>query len=152
MYCPNAGGCDGKSHSKWAVADAVNFFAAAVVFGSMNWTSSGNDNNDENTLYVKSAGLASQFANEFIRQWHDLKDIKECSNVTVEGADSSVCNAANDCSINCESGSCCDGVDNDYDGLIDLQEESCACADGVDNDGNGYIDLDDFAYQKDPEQ
>ncbi|MET0596110.1 MAG: phospholipase D-like domain-containing protein, partial [Polyangiaceae bacterium] len=46
----------GKSHSKWAVADAGIAGHAAVVFGSMNWTGAGDTDNDENTLYVKNDG------------------------------------------------------------------------------------------------
>jgi len=54
---------------------------------------------------------------------------------------------------------CSDGVDNDGDGLVDLQDPGCTnaedndetndpppttqCSDGVDNDGDGFIDLAD---------
>ena len=134
----------GKSHSKWAVADAGLSGAAAVVFGSMNWTGAGDDFNDENTLYVKNDGFATPFHVEFERQWGDLGGVPACTTVSAEGADSSVCASAIDCSGSCSSGSCCDGIDNDYDGKTDLAEEACACADGVDNDHDGYFDLDDW--------
>jgi phosphatidylserine/phosphatidylglycerophosphate/cardiolipin synthase-like enzyme len=68
----------GKSHSKWAVADAAETFAA-VVFGSMNWTESGDLRNDENTLYVKSREFAATFEAEFARQWHDLAAMPSCA-------------------------------------------------------------------------
>jgi phosphatidylserine/phosphatidylglycerophosphate/cardiolipin synthase-like enzyme len=136
----------GKSHSKWAVADAGSA-NAAVVFGSMNWTAAGNEQNDENTLYVQNSAFASSFHAEFERQWADLAAVPVCSAVSVEGADSSRCGASNDCHISCSSGSCCDGIDNDYDGKIDLQEEACACGDGIDNDGDGYVDANDFDCQ-----
>ncbi len=136
----------GKSHSKWAVADALTP-AAAVVFGSMNFTASGDAQNDENTLYVANAAFAAQFHAEFERQWADLAQVPSCTNVSVEGADSSVCSPAADCHTSCTSGSCCDGIDNDYDGKTDLQEEACACDDGIDNDGDGYIDAADFDCQ-----
>ena len=139
----------GKSHSKWAVADAA-LPSAAVVFGSMNWTSSGDTQNDENTLYVQNAGMAAAFAAEFSRQWADLAAVPVCTAVSAEGADSSVCTPGNDCHV-CSSGSCCDGVDNDHDGKTDLQEEACACADGIDNDGDGYIDGADFDCQNLPD-
>jgi phosphatidylserine/phosphatidylglycerophosphate/cardiolipin synthase-like enzyme len=134
----------GKSHSKWAVADARIGGAAAVVFGSMNWTRAGDTDNDENTLYVKNDGFAAPFRAEFERQWAELAGVPACTAVSIEGADSSVCSPANNCAASCAGGSCCDGIDNDYDGKIDLAEEACACADGIDNDGDGYIDLDDW--------
>jgi phosphatidylserine/phosphatidylglycerophosphate/cardiolipin synthase-like enzyme len=134
----------GKSHSKWAVADAGIPGAAAVVFGSMNWTGAGDGDNDENTLYVKNDGFAATFHAEFERQWADLGAVPSCTSVSAEGADSSVCTPAQNCSAACASGSCCDGIDNDYDGKTDLAEEACGCADGIDNDMDGYIDLDDW--------
>jgi hypothetical protein len=140
----------GKSHSKWAVADAALPSAAAVVYGSMNWTASGDGQNDENSLYVKHAALAAAFSGEFQRQWNDLAAVPSCTTVSAEGADSSVCTPGNDCHT-CASGSCCDGLDNDYDGRTDLQEEACACADGLDNDGDGYADAADFDCQNLPD-
>ena len=134
----------GKSHSKWAVADAGLPDRAAVVFGSMNWTNAGNVDNDENTLYVKHAGLAAEFQAEFERQWADLANVPACSAVSAEGADSSSCGSSIDCSSSCSSGSCCDGSDNDYDGHPDLTDEACACADGIDNDGDGFVDTADW--------
>jgi PLD-like domain len=134
-----------KSHSKWAVADAGTP-TSAVVFGSMNWTSAGDSDNDENTLYVQNGAFAAAFAAEFEGQWSDLASVPVCSQVSAEGADSSVCSSSG-CSASCTSGSCCDSVDNDYDGRIDLQEEACACGDGVDNDGDGYTDKADYDCQ-----
>jgi phosphatidylserine/phosphatidylglycerophosphate/cardiolipin synthase-like enzyme len=68
----------GKSHSKWAVSDAREQ-TAAVVFGSMNWTESGDLRNDENTLYVKSREFAAPFRAEFERQWDDLSSVRTCT-------------------------------------------------------------------------
>jgi len=134
----------GKSHSKWAVADAAYPSAAAVVFGSMNWTGAGDLNNDENTLYVKNPGFAAAFQGEFNRQWSDLAAVPVCTAVSVEGSDSSVCSPSDNCASSCTSGSCCDGLDNDYDGRVDLTEEACACGDGIDNDHDGYVDTSDY--------
>lgn len=134
----------GKSHSKWAVADAGIQGSSAVVFGSMNWTDAGDADNDENTLYVRNDGFAAPFHTEFERQWSDLAPVPVCVRISVEGAESSVCGSPNDCSSSCTSGACCDGIDNDYDGNADLAEEACACADGIDNDGDGYIDGNDW--------
>jgi phosphatidylserine/phosphatidylglycerophosphate/cardiolipin synthase-like enzyme len=80
----------GKSHSKWAVADAGSPKSAAVLFGSMNWTVAGNSQNDENTLYVRSARLAAEFQQEFERQWADLAGTPACAAVPVDAAQSSV--------------------------------------------------------------
>jgi phosphatidylserine/phosphatidylglycerophosphate/cardiolipin synthase-like enzyme len=112
----------GKSHSKWVVADAAQPNSAAVVFGSMNFTASGDEQNDENTLYVKNAAFASAFQSEFNRQWSDLTAVPNCTSVSVEGTDSSTCSPRNNCGASCSSGSCCDGLDNDYDGKLDLAE------------------------------
>ena len=59
----------GKSHAKWAVADAALPASASVVFGSMNWTKAGDELNDENTLLVKNAEFAARFSAEFEREW-----------------------------------------------------------------------------------
>jgi phosphatidylserine/phosphatidylglycerophosphate/cardiolipin synthase-like enzyme len=137
----------GKSHSKWAVADSMVANRAAVVFGSMNFTAAGDAQNDENTLVVKHDGFAAEFQSEFERQWESLAQVPVCVNTSAEGADSSNCEPAESCHKKCISGSCCDGIDNDYDGRTDLAEESCGCADGIDNDGDGYTDRKDFDCQ-----
>jgi phosphatidylserine/phosphatidylglycerophosphate/cardiolipin synthase-like enzyme len=79
----------GKSHSKWAVADAGLPRSAAVLFGSMNWTAAGDSQNDENTLYVRSARLAAEFQREFERQWADLADTPACAAVRAKAAQAS---------------------------------------------------------------
>ncbi|MFW6058467.1 MAG: MopE-related protein, partial [Persicimonas sp.] len=40
---------------------------------------------------------------------------------------------------------CCDGVDNDGDGFVDIGPGECAteCSDGIDNDGDGLYDMND---------
>jgi phosphatidylserine/phosphatidylglycerophosphate/cardiolipin synthase-like enzyme len=79
-----------KSHSKWAVADA-ELDDAAVVFGSMNWTDSGDDKNDENTLYLRNPGVAAEFHTEFERQWEDLLGVAVCAGGAVRDPDSARC-------------------------------------------------------------
>lgn len=53
---------------------------------------------------------------------------------------------------------CNDGLDDDYDGLIDCEEEECqgveyclGCDDGQDNDGDGNADCDDESCETAPE-
>jgi phosphatidylserine/phosphatidylglycerophosphate/cardiolipin synthase-like enzyme len=140
----------GKAHGKWAVADVGLPERARVIVGSLNWTAAANEHNDENTLLISSRSVAEQFAAEFERQWQDLPEELICARVQVEGATSSDCNPVDDCSRQCRAGSCCDGLDNDYDGRIDAQEEACACGDGLDNDADGYVDAADFDCSRDP--
>ena len=140
----------GKSHSKWAVADAADPARAAVLVGSLNWTGAANEKNDENTLVIRqNPAVSGAFAREFERQWADLPDELICASVAAEGPSSSDCGPDHDCVNHCVSGSCCDGIDNDHDGHADGADEACACADGRDNDGDTYIDGDDFECRSD---
>jgi len=124
----------GKSHSKWAVADAEDPERATVLVGSLNWTRAADEENDENTLLIRqNAAVAAAFAREFARQWADLPDAQICARVQAEGPRS--------------AGSCSDGLDNDHDGHADLADEACSCSDGLDNDGDGHIDAADFECQ-----
>ena len=143
----------GKSHAKWAVADAALAESARVLFGSMNFTKAGDEQNDENTLLLQNPAFAARFAAEFERQWALLGDLPECTRLWAEGADSSDCSPSGDCTSTCASGACCDGVDNDHDGRLDLDEEACGCLDGADNDGDRYVDWDDYDCRppRDPE-
>jgi len=134
----------GKSHGKWAVADAGSESSAAVVFGSMNWTNAGAARNDENTLYVQNARFAARFSEEFGRQWSLLEGVPPCTSLAAEGAESSRFTFGEDGVLRCQSGACCDGIDNDHDGRVDLQEEACGCSDGQDNDEDGYPDGEDY--------
>jgi phosphatidylserine/phosphatidylglycerophosphate/cardiolipin synthase-like enzyme len=137
----------GKAHGKWAVADAALGEHARVIVGSLNWTAAADRHNDENTLVIASPSVAGQFAGEFARQWADLPDEVICGRVQAEGPTSSVCEVAMDCVHTCRSGSCCDGIDNDHDGLSDAREEACGCGDGLDNDEDGYVDGADYDCQ-----
>lgn len=142
----------GKSHSKWALADAADPGHAAVLVGSLNWTSAANEHNDENTLVIRNnAAVTEAFAREFERQWADLPDDVICADIAAEGPSSSDCGPDHDCIHHCVSGSCCDGIDNDHDGHADAEDEACGCTDGQDNDRDGYTDADDFECRSDPE-
>jgi phosphatidylserine/phosphatidylglycerophosphate/cardiolipin synthase-like enzyme len=95
----------GKMHMKSAVADGKR-----TVIGSMNWTKSGEVDNDENTLVIDNKKLATQLTKYF----NDLWDLLRKDEGRIASAESLL-------SIN----SCFDEIDNDYDGLIDAEEAAC---------------------------
>ena len=80
---PRTGAASRTANGRWPTRALAG--AAAVVFGSMNWTGAGDTDNDENTLYVKNAGLAAAFPGEFERQWADLASVPACTTVSAEG-------------------------------------------------------------------
>ena len=90
----------GKMHAKAAVVDN-----RTVVLGSMNWTTAGERSNDENTLVVVNSRIAEQFSKNFELLWQSIDERWLVSNPDPESK---------------ESGSSWrDGVDNDFDELID---------------------------------
>lgn len=97
----------GKMHMKAAAIDGQ-----VVVAGSMNWTSSGEWNNDENTLLVHSTTHAQQFHTFFDELWSSLPDELLKANPDPESRASTT--------------SCTDGVDNDYDDLKDADDPGCS--------------------------
>lgn len=102
----------GKMHMKAAIADGRD-----VVTGSMNWSRSGSDANDENTLVVhNNERLASELGDYFERLWNTL-------NTRISRVDSRHHGprAEGHDSIN----SCFDGIDNDHDGAIDQADSGC---------------------------
>lgn len=96
----------GKMHMKAAAIDGQ-----VVIAGSMNWTSSGEYNNDENTLLVHSGTHAKQFHTFFDALWTSLPDELLTANPDPESRASGT--------------SCTDGVDNDYDGKKDAEDPGC---------------------------
>jgi phosphatidylserine/phosphatidylglycerophosphate/cardiolipin synthase-like enzyme len=92
-------------HMKSAVADGKR-----TIIGSMNWTKSGELDNDENTLLIDNKKLATQMTKYFNNLWSLLKK-----------DDRRIVSAESLSSIN----SCFDEIDNDYDGLVDGEESSC---------------------------
>lgn len=98
----------GKLHTKAAVIDE-----RILIVGSMNWTRAGEDVNDENTLLIRSQRLASEFSAFFERLWASVPD--EWAAPGARPDPESV-----------QSGtSCHDGVDNDFDDLIDSADPGC---------------------------
>ncbi|MBS4759133.1 MAG: hypothetical protein KHX03_00340 [Clostridium sp.] len=96
----------GKMHMKSIIIDDVY-----SVIGSMNFSKSGEKYNDENVLIIKNANLSKSFKKQFLHFWNSIPDKWLFKNPGAESFNS----------IN----SCFDGVDNDFDGKIDMEDEGC---------------------------
>ncbi|WP_181234493.1 phospholipase D-like domain-containing protein [Enhygromyxa salina] len=97
----------GKMHMKSAAIDDEY-----VIAGSMNWTSAGEWDNDENTLLIKSPALATQYHEFFDQMWAEIPEQWATRNPDPESRDSGT--------------SCTDGFDNDYDNLVDAEDPGCS--------------------------
>ena len=96
----------GKLHSKSIIID--NKY---VVTGSMNFSNSGENKNDENVIIIEDARLAIFYRDFFEYLWKKIPDKYLKQNVRAEGKDS--------------IGSCEDGVDNNFDGKTDKADSAC---------------------------
>lgn len=96
----------GKMHMKSALIDGKN-----LVLGSMNWTSAGERDNDENTLFLTSAKLGLKYSEFFQELWESIPDKWLQENPDPESLNSGT--------------SCMDFVDNDFDNLVDLNDGGC---------------------------
>jgi phosphatidylserine/phosphatidylglycerophosphate/cardiolipin synthase-like enzyme len=96
----------GKMHSKSMIIDDEY-----TIIGSMNFSYSGENKNDENLIVINNENVAKFYRQFFIYQWNRIDNKWLKFNARAEGKDS--------------IGSCSDGIDNDYDGLIDLDEPAC---------------------------
>jgi len=96
----------GKMHSKSMIVDDKY-----TIIGSMNFSNSGENFNDENLILIEDVEIAKFYRDFFLYQWNkvDKKWLKY--NARAEGKDS--------------IGSCNDGLDNNYDGLIDKDDIAC---------------------------
>jgi hypothetical protein len=99
----------GKIHMKSAAIDGQ-----VVIAGSMNWTSSGEYNNDENTMLIKSPQIAAQYHDWFEKTWTAMPDTLLVVNPDPESQLSTT--------------ACSDGVDNDYDDRIDMDDPGCSAS------------------------
>ena len=99
----------GKMHSKSIIIDDEY-----LVIGSMNFSKSGENKNDENLIILKSPDASKFYKEFFLYQWQKIPDKWLKSNPRAEGIDS--------------IGSCTDGIDNDYDELIDKDDSACKFA------------------------
>ena len=96
----------GKLHSKSIIIDDKY-----VIAGSMNFSNSGETKNDENCLIIEDERLAKYYKGFFEYLWSKIPDKYLKQNPKPEGKSS--------------IGSCSDGIDNNYDNLIDLADKNC---------------------------
>ena len=96
----------GKMHSKTMIID--NEY---LIIGSMNFSFSGENKNDENMIILKNPEFTKFYKDFFLYQWGRIPDKWLKFNAKAEGFDS--------------IGSCSDGIDNDYDGLTDSADPAC---------------------------
>lgn len=96
----------GKMHSKTMIIDDKY-----LLLGSMNFSYSGENRNDENFIILANPEAAKFYKSFFLYLWDKIPDKWLKYYPKAEGLDS--------------VGSCSDGIDNDYDGLIDSADEGC---------------------------
>lgn len=96
----------GKMHSKSMIVDDEY-----TIIGSMNFSYSGENKNDENLIVIKDSQITKFYKEFFMYQWNQIDDKWLKLNARAEGKDS--------------IGSCFDGLDNNYDGLIDKDDLAC---------------------------
>lgn len=96
----------GKMHSKSIIIDDT-----FIVAGSANFSNSGENKNDENLIILENSKLAKFYKRFFLYLWAKIPDKYLKFNPPAESKES--------------IGSCSDGLDNDYDGKIDTDDEGC---------------------------
>ena len=79
--------------------------------GSMNFSNSGENKNDENMVVVTNTAFAKNYAEFFRYLWQMIPDKYLKFNAHPESFDS--------------IGSCSDGVDNNFNGKIDMMDTGC---------------------------
>ena len=82
-----------------------------TIIGSMNFSNSGENRNDENLIVIENTEIAKFYKNFFLYQWSKIDEKWLRLNARAESKDS--------------IGSCNDGLDNNYDGLIDKEDIGC---------------------------
>ena len=96
----------GKVHNKSMIIDDKY-----VITGSMNFSNSGENRNDENCLVIENSDLAKFYKGWFEFIWKKIPETYLKYSVRPESRYS--------------IGSCYDGVDNDFDGKIDFNDDGC---------------------------
>lgn len=97
----------GKMHMKTMIIDDKY-----TIIGSMNFSKAGESYNDENILIITNSALSAKFKSHFNYLWKTIPDKWLYKTPKAESKDS----------IN----SCFDGIDNDFDGKIDMEDDSCS--------------------------
>jgi len=96
----------GKMHSKSIIIDDKY-----LIIGSMNFSKSGENKNDENCVILENPKLARFYKGYFEYIWSKIPDKYLNRHLKAESKDS--------------IGSCNDGVDNDFNGLTDSSDAAC---------------------------
>ncbi len=96
----------GKLHCKTILIDDE-----ITIIGSMNFSKSGQDINDENVLIIRNKDITSEYREFFEYLWKKIDDWWLMYIPRAESEES--------------IGSCTDGVDNNYDGMIDGADAGC---------------------------
>lgn len=96
----------GKMHSKTMIIDDEY-----LIIGSMNFSNSGENKNDENLVILKNKEAAEFYKSYFLYHWNKIPNKWLKYNPLAESKDS--------------IGSCTDGIDNNYDGKIDKDDIRC---------------------------
>ena len=96
----------GKMHSKSMIIDDKY-----TIIGSMNFSNSGENKNDENLIVIDDTDIAKFYKTFFLYQWEQIDNKYLNTNVRAESKES--------------IGSCYDGIDNNYDGLTDMNDVAC---------------------------
>lgn len=96
----------GKMHMKTIIIDDKY-----SIIGSMNLTKSGEYYNDENVLIIENKELTKYLKSTFLYMWDIIPQKYLNKDPRAEAPES--------------KGSCTDGIDNDFDGLIDKLDSSC---------------------------
>lgn len=97
----------GKMHSKTMIIDDKY-----LIIGSMNFSNSGENRNDENMVILTDSDAAKFYKKFFLYQWEKIPERWLKYTPRAEGSDS--------------VGSCSDGMDNNYDGKTDMEDNACS--------------------------
>ncbi len=95
----------GKMHMKALITERY------VVTGSLNWTNRAQYFNDENSLIIDNPKIAETYKKTFITLYNSIPDKWLNADPKPEGPDT--------------PGSCSDGMDNDHDGFVDMDDLDC---------------------------